>query len=174
MGKILKYITALLPVLIVWSCNTTGCLQNQSSVPLAGFYNSADDKTIGIDSLSVYGVGAPNDSSLITTKVASRVYLPFRSESSSTSFCFRYLAKALDYPRLNDTITFTYTSEPKFVSEECGAMYFYTITGVTYTTHLIESVEVTDSLINNTDIEKIRIYFRVAEDDDEEDSGENL
>lgn len=175
MGKILKYIAALLPALIAWSCNTTGCLQNQSSVPLAGFYNSEDDKSIGIDSLRVYGVGAPNDSSLITTKTASRVYLPFRSDASSTSFCFRYMAKALDYPQLNDTITFTYTSEPKFVSEECGAMYFYTITGLNYTTHLIESVEVTDSLINNLDTERIRIYFRVAKDEEEDDdSGDNL
>ncbi len=173
MGKILKHIAAIALVAIAWSCNTTGCLQNQSSVPLAGFYDRETDKIIGIDSLSVYGIGAPNDSSLITTKVASRVYLPFRSESSSTSFCFRYLAKALDYPQLNDTVTFTYTSEPRFVSEECGAMYFYTITGVTCTTHLIESVEITDSLINNVDTEKIRIYFRVAKDD-EEDSGDNL
>lgn len=168
MGKILRYISVVAVIAIVWGCNTVGCLQNQSSIPLAGFYDVATDKAISIDSLLVYGVGAPNDSSLISTRTASRVYLPFRSEATSTSFCFRYLSKVLDHPQYNDTITFTYSSEPKFVSEECGAMYFYTIRSMKYTTHIIDSVAVTDSLINNTDTQRIKIFFRVSEEEEAE------
>lgn len=174
MGKVLKYLLCLLLGAAVWCCNTVGCLQNQSSIPLAGFYDGTTDTSIALDSITVYGVGAPNDSSLITTRTASMVYLPFRSDASSTSFCFRYLAKHLDYPELNDTVSFTYTSQPKFVSEECGAMYFYTITGVKYTTHLIDSVAVTDSLINNIDNERIKIFFRVAHDEEDTDDNEEL
>lgn len=173
MGKVLKYILCLLTGVALWCCNTVGCLQNQSSIPLAGFYDSTTDNTVALDSITVYGVGAPNDSSLISTRRASMVYLPFRSEASSTSFCFRYLAKALDHPEINDTVTFAYSSQPKFVSEECGAMYIYHITGVKYTTHIIDSVAVTDSLINNLDTERIKIFFRVAHDEDPEDSDTN-
>ncbi|MDE6048775.1 MAG: hypothetical protein K2G09_03675 [Paramuribaculum sp.] len=169
MGKVLKYILSALALALAWSCNTVGCLQNQSSLPLAGFYDSATDKAISVDSLRVYGIGAPNDSSLISTRTASMVYLPFRSDASSTSFCFRYLAKALDYPELNDTITFTYTSQPRFVSEECGAMYVYTITGVTHTSHIIENVVVTDSFINNLDNQRIKILFRVVQNEENDD-----
>ena len=42
-------------------------------------------------------------------------------------------------------------------------MYHYRITAYTYTTHLIDSVAVTDSLITNIDRETIQIYFRTAE-----------
>ncbi|MDE6651000.1 MAG: hypothetical protein K2K08_01175 [Paramuribaculum sp.] len=173
MGKVLKYLICLIIGAVAWCCNTVGCMQNQSSIPLAGFYDGSTDKKISLDSITVFGIGAPNDSSLISTRTASMVYLPFRSDNTSTSFCFRYLAKHLDHPELNDTISFTYTSQPKFVSEECGAMYFYTITGVRYTTHLIDSVAVTDSLINNLDTERIKIFFRVAHEEEDPGNDDN-
>ena len=39
-------------------------------------------------------------------------------------------------------------------------MYFYTIKKVEYTRHIIDSVGISDSLVKNTDIERIKIYFR--------------
>ena len=39
-------------------------------------------------------------------------------------------------------------------------MYRYTITRLSYTQHLIDSVAVTDSLVTNTDIKRLKIYFR--------------
>lgn len=172
MGKILSYIAATVLAAACWGCNTTGCLQNQSSVPLAGFFASGSDEAILIDSLYVYGIGAPSDSSLISGSSASMVYLPFRSTTPSTAFCFRYLQRALDYPQLNDTISFAYTAEPKFVSEECGAMYCYTIQSVATTTHLIDSVSVIDPYIDNFDTMRIKIYFKVQSDDDGGGSGD--
>ena len=152
---------------VLTACNNSGCLENQSAVPLAGFYDSATDETVVLDSLMIYGIGAPGDSSLIAGR-AGTVYLPLRSAAESTSFCFRYLQKDLDIPALNDTLTFDYTSEPRFVSEECGAMYFYHITGYRCTDHLIDSVVVTNPEITNFDTERIRVYFRVAAEEEEE------
>lgn len=145
------------------SCNTVGCLENQSSIPQAGFYSSTTDKAISVDSIKIYGIGAPGDSALNSSINASSVYLPFRSDKPSTSFAFRYLSSYLNRPELIDTLTFDYDSEPRFVSEECGAMFFYRITKLSYTTHLIDSVAILDSLINNLDIQRIRVYFRTAE-----------
>lgn len=42
-------------------------------------------------------------------------------------------------------------------------MYRYSIEKLNYTTHLIDSVGLVDSLITNADIETIRIYFRTEE-----------
>lgn len=119
------------------------------------------------------GVGAPNDSVLVGEGTISQVYLPMRSTASSTAWCFSYTQPGLDDPDFNDTVTFTYSSEPYFASEECGAMYIYNIKSVKYTTHLMDSVVLADSLITNTDIERIKIYFRTVTNDEEEDSGEN-
>lgn len=158
----LALVSALLP-----GCNTSGCLDNQSSLPLAGFYAGSTGAEISLDSVDIGGVGAVNDSLLVTAgQSVSSVYLPFRSQCDYTAFFFHYAypGLGLDTTAMNDTIGFSYTAEPYFASEECGAMYRYTVRHLDYTTHLIDSVVIVDSLITNTDVERIRIYFRVAEE----------
>lgn len=145
------------------SCNTTGCTDNQSSLPLAGFYSSQTKSAITLQDLDIGGVGAPDDSLLYASGTGlSQAYLPFRSTATSTAYCFHYTQEGLDDAAYNDTISFSYTSEPYFASEECGAMLRYKITKMSHTSHLIDSVIVADSLITNTDIERIRIYFRTS------------
>lgn len=158
---------ALLLAIVITSvifggCSTSGCLENQNSLPLAGFYSSQTGTEISIDSVQIGGVGAPNDSLLLKSGSASTLYMPFRSRSEVTSFYFRYTQKLLMEYGIEDTVTFHYKSIPYFASEECGAMYQYRITKVTTTNNLIDSVGVTDSLITNLDIERIKIYFRTA------------
>lgn len=165
MGKILTTFVWVVALMISLSaCNTSGCTDNQSSLPYAGFYSSADGQPISVDSLDIYGVGVPGDSLLYAAgTVLSNVYLPFRSTSDVTSYCFHYAQRGIDDIAYNDTITFTYTSSPYFASEECGAMLQYTIKDMKYTRHLIDSIEITDSIVTNTDIERIKIYFRTSE-----------
>lgn len=148
---------------LAWGCSDTGCLNNRSSIPYAGFYSYQTGQKLTLDSVEIGGVGAPNDSLLMTASNRySAIYLPFRFEHDNTSFYFRYVSRELDFPWLVDTIAFQYTSKPMFMSEECGAMYEYHITRMTYTTHLIDSVAITDSLITNTDMERIKIFFRTS------------
>ncbi len=148
------------------SCNTSGCLDNSSSIPLAGFYDASTGNAISLDSLEIGGEDAPGDSLLTSSMGAiSQIYLPFRSAYNTVTFYIRYCQ--YDLGGLEDYITFDYTSEPFLASEECGAMYQYRITRCEYTTTVIDSVVVTDSLITNVDLERIRIYFRTATDDDE-------
>ncbi|MCM1482763.1 MAG: DUF6452 family protein [Muribaculaceae bacterium] len=174
MGKILNILVAACVCAPLWSCNTSSCTENQSSLPLAAMYDAATRSKVSVSGVDVGGVGAPGDSLLHDASSAlSSVYLPFRSSTSETSFYFRYTHDNAPEP---DTITFVYTSEPYFVSAECGAMFNYRITEFKYTTHIIDSVAVTDSLINNIDIERIRIYVHTtagggsAGDDEEEEA----
>lgn len=166
------FISAILSIVataLLTGCNASGCTENQNSLPLAGFYALQDNGLYGqisIDSIDVGGVGAPGDSLLYPSGMKlSQIYLPLRSTVNSTSFFFHYTQKAIADTRLNDTITLGYTSTPYFVSEECGAMYRYNITSVAYTRHIIDSLAVIDSLITNTDIERIKIFFRTTTDD---------
>lgn len=146
-------------------CNTSGCLENQSAIPLAEFYSSATKKTATLNILRIHGIGAPADSALITPgSSVSQVYLPMRSTTASTAWCIAYNQEGLDSPEFNDTVTFDYTSLPYFASEECGAMYYYQITQIRHTEHLIDSVVAVDSLITNADRVYFKIYFRTAEE----------
>lgn len=152
------------------ACSNVGCTENRSSLPLAGFYSSVTHDAITPDSIEIGGLGAPGDSLLVDVKSrVSQVYLPFRSTAETTVFYIRYKAKALDYPELVDTLRFGYESQPYFDSEDCGAMYHYRIGSMSHTTHLIDSVAVTDSLITNIDRETIQIYFRTAEPSEPEE-----
>lgn len=160
MNKMLIAIATVAASLLSQGCNTSGCTDNQNSLPLAGFYSSAGE-AVSISDIEISGVNQPTDSLLYASGSSQHlVYLPFRSKYTTTSYAFHYTQEGLDDPQYNDTITFDYTSAPYFASEECGAMLTYSITRMSYTRHLIQSVEIVDSLITNTDIERIKIYFR--------------
>lgn len=162
-GGALVAVGAIMLATVTAGCNTSGCTDNQSSLPLAGFYSSTTKQAITLRTVEIGGVGAPGDSLLYTSGTElSQVYLPFRSQFDNTSYCIHYTQEGLEDPALNDTISFAYTSQPYFASEECGAMLRYDITGLSYTNHLIDSVVVTDPVITNTDTERIRIYFRTS------------
>lgn len=152
-------------------CNTQGCTDNRSALPLMGFYSNVTGARMMLDSLDLGGVDAPYDTLLVHSgQSVNSLYLPFRYDRDETAFYFHYdyPEQGLDDPALNDTVTFRYTTEPYFASEECGAFYIYTIRSLTHTTHLIEKVEVVDSVINNVDMERIKVYFRVTEPDEPE------
>lgn len=151
-------------VVALTSCNTTGCLDNRSSIPLADFYSSTTNKSIATDSIEVGGVGAPGDSLLIGVgDRASQVYLPLRSDASMTAFYIAYKWKGMT-PAHNDTLKIYYTSYPYFASEECGAMYRYRITAIEHTSVLLDSVAVLDSLVTNLEVSMMRLYFPTDEE----------
>lgn len=166
---------AMLPVALVGllvatfsgGCNTQGCTDNQSALPLMGFYSMSTKEQIALDSLEMGGVGAPSDSMLFR-KGSSRqwVYLPFRFASGESRFFFHYAYPGIDDPANNDTVVLCYSAEPYFASEECGAYYRYKLKSVGYTTHLIDSIGVSDSLITNIEMERIQVYFRTVEPDE--------
>ena len=146
----------------MWSCSSSGCIENKSSIPLAGFYDSHTKQAITVRGINIGGVGA-EQLILSNSEQASRVYLPLRSSKTTTSFYFNYATDTITGAQLNDTITFDYKSIPYFVSDECGAMYYYEITGMRYTQVMIDSVKILDNLVTNTDVERIKIYFRTED-----------
>jgi hypothetical protein len=146
------------------ACNSSGCLDNGSAIPLAGFYSSASGRAVSVGGISIHGVGAPNDSALLTSgSSASEIYLPMRASESSTSWVFSYYDTESAEPIAYDTITLAYDAIPYFASEDCGAMYCYRINSLTNTTRMIDSVALVDPLITNADVESIKIYFRTSE-----------
>ena len=167
MGKtLIQSVLALLAAATFAACSSSGCLDNGSSIPLAGFYDSATGKGVSLSSITVHGVDAPADSALIRPgTAASQLYLPMHAGHPSTTWVLEYADEPIASPEYNDTITLAYESIPYFASEDCGAMYCYRVNSVKHTTHLVDSVVMVDSLITNVDIERIKIYFRTAQEE---------
>ncbi len=148
---------------MLWGCSNDTCPDNRSTVPLAGFYDS-EGKSIGLDSLLIYGLGGVEDSTIVASPgtTISKVYLPMRTGADQTTWVISYKQQHLDLPIFNDTVTLSYTSTPYFASAECGVVILYRLTHLSFTTHIIDTVDVTDSLFNNVDIERIKILFRTS------------
>lgn len=169
-GKIIVALALTALVSGLPSCSTSGCLDNQSAIPLAEFYSSATGQAVTLNLLTVRGLDAPGDSALLAApSSASQVYLPMRSSRTSTSWVLSYAQEGIDSPEFNDTVSLDYDSEPYFASSECGAMYNYRLRSVRTTTHLLDSVSVVDSLITNVDRAYLKFYFRTAEAPEEGD-----
>lgn len=143
------------------ACSSSGCLDNGSAIPLAGFYDSATGKVIALDNVDIHAAGAPNDSLMLGAGTrATQVYLPFTPAANAVSWVIDYRQEGL--VGVSDIITFHYTALPYFASDECGAMYYYRIDSTEWTSRLIDSVAVVEPLISNVERERIRIYFRTA------------
>lgn len=154
---------------IVTGCATDECYDNRNALPYAGFYGVMEGKMapINIDSIRVYGIGAPGDSILSEGKRAiANLYLPFRIDSDTTAYVFKLINKAYEPYDIADTVTFIYSREARFVSSACGASYVYTIKGIKNTGLLIDSVTVPGGRITNADMENIQIYFNTGETPD--------
>lgn len=153
-----------LVIAILSGCSTNECFDNQNSLPLAGFYSSdPTPQAISLDSISIYGLGAPGDSILQdSVRSLSQSYLPFRIDQNSTTYVIQYLAGLAGIYRMADTITFNYDIVPMFVSSACGAVYYYKMDTIITTHNFIDSVTCPLGEITNANIENLRIYFRVS------------
>ena len=53
-------------MLVVAACSSDTCRDSTNAVPVAAFYSSSTQGMITVDSLTVYGIGVPNDSATLT------------------------------------------------------------------------------------------------------------
>ena len=58
-----------------------------------------------------------------------------------------------------DTITFFYNSHSMLLSPECGSIYVHNLTRIKTTKHKLDSVSISNGVINNISGENVKIYF---------------
>lgn len=136
------------------SCNNDNCVGNSNGIPLAGFYQNG--KAVTPTNLTIFGIGAPGDSTILKEGSTSTAYLPLRITVTSCQYVLDYNTDEVE----NDTITFNYDVIPYFESHECGAMYNFTIKSWEYTQNLIDSIAIPDPRITNSDVVTIKIFMQ--------------
>lgn len=168
---------------LLWTaCSTEECYDNKNTLPQAGFY-MVDDGSISqvsVSGMEVYGIGAPGDSVLSTgSSSVSELYLPLRIDSDMTSYVFKfYLDRSQEPPiTVSDTVKFSYSAAPRFVSAACGVSYVYDIEDIRNTGHMIDSVVCVTPQVTNAAVENFRIYIHYeapAQTDTIPESDENF
>lgn len=147
-------------------CGNDECMDNKNSLPLAGFYAATESApALRVDSLTVYGVGAPGDSVLLDCGSVTELYLPFRIDEEETTYVFRYDNKAAAERGLEDRVTFRYDIRPIFTGAACGMVYEYEMRAIETTHVFIDSVTCPSGIIDNRPVQNIRVYFRYGDEE---------
>jgi len=144
----------LVIIQLVSCAEETDCSMTARKMMNAGFYkklNTAQKDTL--DTLTVTALGT--DSIIVNkdTKVFSES-LPLNWTADSTALIFHYTNTTK-----KDTIKIWHTNTPIFVSMECGYSMTQTISKVSYTKHVLDSIYVAYKLANIDAIQNIRIYY---------------
>lgn len=161
---IAAFAVAALAAIIPAACSNSACLENRTAVPQADFYSGTTNKPVALDSLRISGVGAPADSVLLAPgKAVSSVTLPMPVSSDQVKWAIDYCWKEFEALDLHDTITIGYEPVPHFLSNDCGATFFYRVRSLSHTSCLIDSVIIADSLITNVVRPDFIIYFRTGD-----------
>jgi hypothetical protein len=167
-STLFRLLPALASVAALWcvcACNSSGCTENHSAIPLAEFYSSQTKKAITLSTISINGVDMDKVTNLVDSGTSvSEVYLPMRPLYNTTSWNIAYHLGRANGGTIYDTLSFDYDRIEWFAADECGAMYRYKITNMTHTHHIIDSVQIVDSLITNIDQVYYKIFFRTAEE----------
>lgn len=105
---------------------------------------------IGTDSVII------NDETNVTS-----MSLPLRFYEGSTTMVLSYVLSAADTlltPGSKDTVTFSHDNTVYFLSMDCNYAVLQKLTGISYTTHHIDSIVVTNTTANSDGTENIKIY----------------
>lgn len=146
----------LLLGIIIAACSNE-CYDNRNALPNAKFViiEEGNEQEVRLDSVIVYGIGAPGDSILWEGASMTSLYLPFRIDSDTTKYVFNPARTAV-----YDTVTFIYSRIPRFVSAECGVSYIFKMKDIVNSGVLIDSVVCPLGEITNIASENIIFYMR--------------
>ena len=158
------YLIVVFVAILIVGCGN-GCFENRTSIPKVAFYASnAPERTISIDSISVYGVGQKTGAMIVDCgRRVTSLSLPFRNDADTTQYVVQYDMKALAQYGICDTLTFVYTRYPHFISADCGVTFNYRIDQFQYTTHMLDSAALMVEEVTNIDQETLRLYYYVAQ-----------
>lgn len=106
-----------------------------------------------LDSVTVQGVG--NDSILYDNqKAVKSVFLPLKTDANSTAYSIQAYNKY-------DTLFVSHDNNVTFISLACGCFVYHTITDVSYSGGLIDSLVILNAAIEGFKQDNVRLYFHL-------------
>jgi len=135
-------------IVVATACKEVFDIPPQSRIK-ATLVNSVTKK----DTTSVITIKPVGLDSLFYDKKSSKSFVVPLSPDQSTSF-------QITFDSMVDTITFYHTTTTQYESMESGFYYEYKLKAIKSTLYKIASIQITDSLVNKTLHENIKIYIR--------------
>lgn len=141
----------------------SSCLKNEICSPVvielqAGIYTFEETDGIidtipsKLDLITLRGLSIEDDYLLFDATDIDVLSLPLNNSTNESSFI-------LSIGETKDTIRFTYEKYLLFNSVKCGVAYTYTITGINYSTNLLQDIILTKPEIDVISAENIQLVF---------------
>ncbi|HAG17302.1 MAG TPA: hypothetical protein DCG69_12390 [Bacteroidales bacterium] len=141
----------------------SSCLKNEICVPLdirvkANIYTIEtvnQDQfllTHKLDIDTLYAIGIAEKFIVLNESELSEFYLPLDNAHDQSSF-------VLNVGGLKDTIRIEYNKELLLNSIKCGVYYRYSITNLSYTTHLLKEIRILNPEIDVVSTENIQVVY---------------
>ena len=138
--------------ILAFSCREE-CRYKPKSLAMIDFHsvNNGTDNKSPVSNFTAYGIG--REDSLLYNGVSSisSIRIPMNGNSAETGFVFLADGQV-------DTVWFTYRVIPWFLSQECGFVLNFDLTGARHTSNLIDSVVIVTSEVTSFDDTNVRIY----------------
>ncbi len=146
------FITCL-SAFFICSCAPEACLDETEAFLKASFYKSLTSKKESPDSLTLYGINHEINKLYNKAQGVQPALFPLDNSSDNSVFIIRINGTS-------DTIGFTYSNRPHFISKECGYAMFYNLADTPYyTRHAIRKIYVASRNITTANEENIRIFY---------------
>ena len=162
MKKIILLLIAVLTTYGFVSCEEDNCPLSTLSLARFNFLDSNTHKSVTLSQgATVTGIAEIADTLNIDTVFNSAqnyMSVPL-SYTSETTYVLHYTE------RMRDTIKLTHKNIP-FVSDiECGAIMFYEVQNLSYTTNALDSITLVNPRITNEETIKFNIFYRTSDDE---------
>ena len=148
--KIFSAFLVIIPALI-FSCTPGSCFDETEARVKASMYQSAADKVVAPDSVSLFGLERDSAIYKKTSNVTSMLF-PLDPTTETCTFLVKINGES-------DTVTFSYSSYAHFISKECGYTYYFTIEQPVTTNNIIDKIVLTKKTIKTLNEENMRIYY---------------
>ena len=158
----LRHIAMCLATLLIMvgaaSCSGEDCPINNTVMGKMVFYNQYQDPVYFNGILTVSVVRTQGDSVVINHKAdAAEITFPLSYAHKTDTLIFNYNS-GMAY----DSLYISHTNIPTLVSVDCGTAMFHSITSVSSTHHMIDTLILKSSEVNYDERENIQVIYRTA------------
>lgn len=156
--------TVLVPFLLfcflIQSCAESDCSLSTTSLAHFDFLDSKSHQPVelteGAMITGIITIGDTLDIDTVFNQAKSYMSVPL-SYTDRTTYVMHY------NETLRDTIRIIHKNIPYVSDIECGAMMFYHVEKMEYTTNVLDSVILVNPDINNEEKKNFNIYYRAAD-----------
>lgn len=159
---VFRLLCVTLAVIVMGACSGEDCPINNTVLGKMAFYNAYGDAVAINGELTVSVVRQQGDTVVLNRKNnASEVLFPlsYAYEKDTLIFCYVINGNWVLY----DSIYVSHENIPTLVSVDCGTAMFHTITSVSSTHNVIDTLVLTSSKVNYDEHENIQVIYRTAD-----------